>query len=71
MSEQVQLDMVCGLLNHKIREKIPRDKCTSFAELLTQARLVEECLTETKVKSSVSTNLSSEDQDKKNLRYSY
>lgn len=40
--EPIQLDMVYGLLNLKIREKVPRDKFTTFAELLTQARLVEE-----------------------------
>lgn len=42
LAEEIQLDMVYGLLHRKIREKVPRDKVASFSELLTHARLAEE-----------------------------
>ncbi|KAJ8963599.1 hypothetical protein NQ314_005498 [Rhamnusium bicolor] len=41
-TETVQLDMVYGLLNKKIREKVPRDKIETFTELLKEARSIEE-----------------------------
>jgi hypothetical protein len=46
LSEEIQLDMVYGLLNVRIRERIPRDKVTSFTELLDMARGVEETFAE-------------------------
>lgn len=42
LTEEVQLDMVYGLLHRKVREKVPRDSINNFNELLVQARLAEE-----------------------------
>ncbi|KAG5870136.1 hypothetical protein JTB14_029505 [Gonioctena quinquepunctata] len=42
LTEEIQLDMVYGLLNRKIREKVPRDEIKTFTELLTNSRLLEE-----------------------------
>ncbi|XP_069355150.1 uncharacterized protein [Maniola hyperantus] len=42
----VQLDIVYGLLHKRIREKVLRSAVSSFAELLQQARVVEEVLEE-------------------------
>ncbi|KAG6465637.1 hypothetical protein O3G_MSEX015285, partial [Manduca sexta] len=42
LKEDVQLDMVYGLLNTRIREKIPRSGFKSYSELLTQARRLED-----------------------------
>jgi hypothetical protein len=42
----MQLDMVYSLLNVGIRERIPRDKITSFTQLLDLARAVEETFAE-------------------------
>ncbi|KAK4876523.1 hypothetical protein RN001_009029 [Aquatica leii] len=44
LTEATQIDMVYGLLNYKIREKIPRDAVTTFQQLLAKARLAEETL---------------------------
>jgi hypothetical protein len=46
LSEEIQLDMVYGLLNFRIRERIPRDRITSFTELLDMTRGVEETFAE-------------------------
>ncbi|XP_044766226.1 uncharacterized protein LOC123322348 [Coccinella septempunctata] len=42
LNETVQLDMVYGLLNRRIREKLPRDQVKTFNELLQNSRLIEE-----------------------------
>ncbi|KAK5649458.1 hypothetical protein RI129_000487 [Pyrocoelia pectoralis] len=42
LTEQIQLDMVYGLLHTRIREKVPRNKIVNFSELLEQARIVED-----------------------------
>ncbi|KAL1489747.1 hypothetical protein ABEB36_013682 [Hypothenemus hampei] len=42
LDEETQLDMVYGLLNVKIRKHLPRDKMTTFGDLLAKSRLVEE-----------------------------
>ncbi|KAJ8946159.1 hypothetical protein NQ318_004410 [Aromia moschata] len=42
LSEETMLDMVYGLLNVKIRKRVPRDNLQTFNDLLTQARLAEE-----------------------------
>uniref|UniRef100_A0AAR5P2T7 CCHC-type domain-containing protein n=1 Tax=Dendroctonus ponderosae TaxID=77166 RepID=A0AAR5P2T7_DENPD len=42
LTEATQIDMIYGLLHRRVREKVPRDKVSSFEELLTQARLAEE-----------------------------
>uniref|UniRef100_V5I885 Retrovirus-related Pol polyprotein from transposon 17.6 n=1 Tax=Anoplophora glabripennis TaxID=217634 RepID=V5I885_ANOGL len=47
LSEKVQIDMVYGLLHKRIREKVPRDKVTTFNELLTESRLIEELFDKT------------------------
>lgn len=46
LAEEVELDMVYGLLNHKIRERVPRGKIATFKELLDEARTAEETLRE-------------------------
>lgn len=40
------MDMLFGLLNLNIREKIPRDSVDSFDKLLTAARIVERTMDE-------------------------
>ena len=39
-----KVDMVYGLLNKNIRKGVPRDSATSFEQLITKARAVEEKL---------------------------
>lgn len=46
LPEVVQVDMAYGLLNHRIREKLPRTAFNTFAEMLTQARRIEDILDE-------------------------
>lgn len=46
LSEDVQLDMVYGLLNRRIRAKVARSSFSSFAELLDRARIVEDLFDE-------------------------
>ncbi|KAG6465517.1 hypothetical protein O3G_MSEX015198 [Manduca sexta] len=46
LKEDVQLDMVYGLLSTRIREKIPRSGFKSYAELLSQARRLEDLFEE-------------------------
>ncbi|PZC71472.1 hypothetical protein B5X24_HaOG213354 [Helicoverpa armigera] len=46
LSEVVQLDMVYGLLKHRIREKVARSSFGTFAELVAEARRVEDILDE-------------------------
>ncbi|KAJ8939663.1 hypothetical protein NQ314_011052 [Rhamnusium bicolor] len=41
LEENVYLDMVYGLLNKSVRERIPRDDATTFNELFTRIRSVE------------------------------
>ncbi|KAI5637221.1 hypothetical protein NE865_10118 [Phthorimaea operculella] len=42
LSEKVQLDMVYGLLDHRIRKRIRREDVTTFSQLLKLARTIEE-----------------------------
>lgn len=42
LTEEIQLDMVYGLLNKKIREKLRRNEVDNFSELLIRAREIEE-----------------------------
>lgn len=42
LPETVQLDMVYGLLAYSIRKKVPREKFSTFSELIDLAREVEE-----------------------------
>uniref|UniRef100_A0A2A4JT09 RNA-directed DNA polymerase n=1 Tax=Heliothis virescens TaxID=7102 RepID=A0A2A4JT09_HELVI len=46
LSEVVQLDMVYGLLQRRIREKVARTSFGTFAELVAEARRVEDILDE-------------------------
>lgn len=46
LPEKVKLDMVYGLLNKRIRKRIPRESVTTFKDLLTQSRVVEQSLEE-------------------------
>ncbi|KAI5637631.1 hypothetical protein NE865_09614 [Phthorimaea operculella] len=41
-AEKVQLDMVYGLLDHRIRKRIRREDVTTFSQLLKLARTIEE-----------------------------
>lgn len=56
LSEKQQIDITYGLLNLKIRDKVPRDKIKTFDELLTQARTVEALCKEKATEESSSTN---------------
>lgn len=47
LTEDTQLDVVYGLLHRRIREKVNRDDCHSFADLLNFARHVEVTLDKT------------------------
>ncbi|XP_013147281.1 PREDICTED: uncharacterized protein LOC106110115, partial [Papilio polytes] len=61
LSEDVQLEMTYGLLHKRIREKVPRSCFTSFAELIAQARRIEDILNESRplqTKSDVKPTLS-------------
>ncbi|KAG5858210.1 hypothetical protein JTB14_026878 [Gonioctena quinquepunctata] len=42
LTEEIQLDMVYGLLNRKIRVKAPRDKMKTITELSTNSSLLKE-----------------------------
>ncbi|KAL0901404.1 hypothetical protein ABMA27_006676 [Loxostege sticticalis] len=44
LHEQVQVDIVYGLLNHKIRKRVPYESVKSIDWLLEQARFVEDTL---------------------------
>ncbi|KAL0879289.1 hypothetical protein ABMA27_003068 [Loxostege sticticalis] len=44
LHEQVQVDIVFGLLNHKIRKRVPYESVKSIDWLLEQARFVEDTL---------------------------
>lgn len=46
LSVDVQIDMVYGLLNRRIREKVPRDGVRSFNDLLRECRRMEETFME-------------------------
>ncbi|XP_063388269.1 activity-regulated cytoskeleton associated protein 1-like [Cydia fagiglandana] len=46
LAEKVQLDMVYGLLNKRIRKRVKREECATFKILLQKARAVEESLNE-------------------------
>jgi hypothetical protein len=50
--EVVQLDMCYGLLNRRIREKLPRPSFDTFGQLLEQARRVEDILDESRPRST-------------------
>ncbi|KAG5877569.1 hypothetical protein JTB14_011896 [Gonioctena quinquepunctata] len=41
LTEKIQLDIIYGLLNRKIREKVPRDKIKTSIELSTNSILLE------------------------------
>lgn len=41
-TENVQLDLVYGLLNRKTREKVPHDSVQNYSELLSKEGLAEE-----------------------------
>ncbi|XP_074034509.1 activity-regulated cytoskeleton associated protein 1-like [Leptinotarsa decemlineata] len=66
LAQEVQLDMVYGLLHRRIREKVPRDEVSSFEELLTQSRLAEETFD-----STPETKLSEDGHSKNKKRCSY
>lgn len=59
LTEEVQLDMVYGLLHVSIREKVPRTCFNTFGELLTEARRVEDILRESHPPSSSTSSPSS------------
>lgn len=42
LSEKVQLDMIYGLLNQKVRKRLRRDEFSNFNQLLQKARCIEE-----------------------------
>lgn len=46
LKEDVQLDMIYGLMTTKIREKVPRSGFNTFSELLCEARRVEDLFEE-------------------------
>lgn len=46
LSEKVQIDMIFGLINRKIRKRVPRNSVSTFRDLLDAARTVEESLKE-------------------------
>ncbi|KAL1487620.1 hypothetical protein ABEB36_015709 [Hypothenemus hampei] len=63
LSEDTQLDMVYGLLNKNIREKVYRDKITNFNDLLSQCRLIEQIFvdcSEYRIKTTLNVSLSEE-----------
>lgn len=51
LSEKIKLDMIYGLLNARIRERLTRDNIQTFDELLTSARSIEQSLAESRAKS--------------------
>lgn len=46
LTEKVQMDMIYGLINRKIRKRVSRDSVSSFRELLDAARSAEQTLRE-------------------------
>ncbi|XP_060810003.1 uncharacterized protein LOC132904097 [Amyelois transitella] len=52
LSMTVQLDMTYGLLHRRIREKVSRLEFSTFAELITMARRVEDILDESRTSTS-------------------
>ncbi|XP_028168526.1 uncharacterized protein LOC114358696 isoform X2 [Ostrinia furnacalis] len=54
LSEEVQLDMVYGLLHQRIREKVPRTMFCTFGELLSETRRVEDLVDEIRPTVSIS-----------------
>ncbi|KAF9802622.1 hypothetical protein SFRURICE_005527, partial [Spodoptera frugiperda] len=56
LSEQMQLDIVYGLLHRRIRKRVPRDSVSSVDCLLERARYVEEMLGEANQPSTSSNN---------------
>lgn len=46
LKESVQIDMIYGLLQRRLREKIPREKVKTFSDLLKECRLIEETFVE-------------------------
>ncbi|XP_061712794.1 activity-regulated cytoskeleton associated protein 2-like [Cydia pomonella] len=72
LTEELQIDAIHGQLHINIRERIPRDSVTTFDQLLTAARNVEQVLREKS--SSVSSTGQSENQtglSKKKQRCDY
>jgi gag-polyprotein putative aspartyl protease len=53
LSEKVQIDMVYGLLNYRIRKYVPRDTVSTFNNLLSSARTVEQSLEDKVEKSKI------------------
>lgn len=54
--ETTQLDMVYGLLHHRIRERVPRDRIKTFMELIEATRVVEQTLFHKKNSNPVQAN---------------
>ncbi|XP_061721835.1 activity-regulated cytoskeleton associated protein 2-like [Cydia pomonella] len=46
LEETIQIDIVYGLLNRRIRKRVPRESVTSFNDLLRKTRSVEDSLVE-------------------------
>lgn len=46
LNESIQLDMVYGLLQKRIRERVPRNKVLTFNDLLKHCREIEETYSE-------------------------
>lgn len=59
LSEHIQLDITYGLLNPKIRDRVPRDKVCTFKELIEQARLAEQALNDFNTMSGITSKASS------------
>lgn len=71
-SETIQLDMIYGLINRRVRKRVLREDITSFEELLRRARTVERSLldcntkkAENSDKKSTKNNQRSNDNNKK------
>lgn len=65
LSDKIKLDMIYGLLNTRIRERLTRDSVHTFDELLTSARSIEQSLAESQIKSE---NFENNDGNRKGKR---
>ncbi|KAJ8981051.1 hypothetical protein NQ317_018023 [Molorchus minor] len=71
LTEEQQLDMVYGLLNRRIRKRLPRSEFSEFKGLLMKSRTIEQSLQEQTVddtKESCVKTIKSEDKSVKKLR---
>ncbi|KAK5650128.1 hypothetical protein RI129_001157 [Pyrocoelia pectoralis] len=59
-----QIDMIYGLLNRKIRQRLPRKDVKTFNDLIDKARSIEDSFAETSVQQSIGTTASSEKHSK-------